>query len=90
MPFSCTYGRRVEIHESGRGRERDCNDIEGGEYDMIEGWKGEGADKGRSIRLCVGNDISIQRERERDRDRDREMKRERERERERWLCLQTS
>ena len=44
---------------------------EGGEYDMIEGWKGEGADNGRSTRLCVGNDISIQRERERDRDRDR-------------------
>ena len=37
---------------------------EGGEYDMIEGWKGEGADNRRSIRLCVGNDISIQRERD--------------------------
>ena len=39
---------------------------EGGEYDMIEGWKGEGADNGRSTRLCIGNDISIKRERERE------------------------
>ena len=45
---------------------------EGGEYDMIEGWKGEGAGNGRSIRLCVGNDISIKREREREIDRERE------------------
>ena len=36
---------------------------------MIEGWKGEGADNGRSTRLCVGNDISIKRERERERER---------------------
>ena len=41
---------------------------EGGEYDMIEGWKGEGADNGRSTRLCVGNDISIKREKERERE----------------------
>ena len=45
---------------------------EGGEYDMIEGWKGEGADNGRSTRLCVGNDISIKRERTRERERERE------------------
>ena len=46
---------------------------EGGEYDMIEGWKGEGADNGRSTRLCVGNDISIKREKEREREGEREM-----------------